>query len=118
MDSATQNNDDSWTVILLAKIGPLARSKKLRMIQTESSTLDDGSHSVKFERSEVGDKAEYATWKFSAEVFEVQGERSTCEVDIYLEYGGSLWNDNLGFILDKYISRSIDSLAQVSNSQP
>ena len=70
----------SWAVELRAKLGPLARSKRLRMVRT----LDDPDH-VRFERWEVDGK-DHSPWVLDARIETIDdGSRLT----MMLHYGGN-----------------------------
>jgi hypothetical protein len=89
--------EQAWFVQLRAKVGPLARSKRLRMERRE---LLAGSHVV-FERAEL-DGREHAMWRLRAEVRTVDdGTR----VDVHLHYGGQLWT---GGVLERVLADEID----------
>lgn len=60
---ADSDGRPAWQVDLRARLGPLARSKRLRMVRTE---LQPGRLAV-FERSEL-DQREHGHWQLRAEV--------------------------------------------------
>ncbi len=101
---ARPDGDGAWLVELRAKVGPLARSKRLRMARNElvtpSSVHDDGK--VVFARSEVDGK-KHSPWILTVHVHAV-GESSRVDVD--LEYQGSLWT---GGILEQVLHHNIDA---------
>ncbi len=71
----------TWTVELRGRIGPLARSKRLQMIRSE--TRQDAF--VRFERAE-SDGRDHAVWQLEATIEEVNhGSRLTMR----LYYGGN-----------------------------
>ncbi|MEI8239078.1 MAG: SRPBCC family protein [Actinomycetota bacterium] len=74
----------AWQVELRARVGPLARSKRLRMART---VRDPNSHVAVFERSEIDGKR-HAPWVLRAEVNEVDGIST---LQMHLHYGGGLW---------------------------
>jgi hypothetical protein len=70
----------AWSVELRAKLGPLARSKRLRMVRT----LDESDH-VRFERWELDGK-EHSPWVLDVRVVPTQaGSR----LEMMLHYGGT-----------------------------
>ena len=73
-----------WQVELRGKIGPFARSKRLRMMQVETSE----PHHVRFERQE-NDGRSHSVWVLDAQVTEV-GAFST--LNMTLHYGGRLFS--------------------------
>lgn len=114
--AAERLEDDSddrpvWWVELRTRIGPLARSKKLRMVRSEHV---DG-HLAVFERQEV-DGREHSTWRLRAEVtalapsasdITTSGEHEVVEshLEMTLTYEGRLWT---GGILEKVLQDQID----------
>ena len=77
---AERDGHPAWAVELRAKLGPLARSKRLRMVRT----LDESDH-VRFERWETDGK-DHSPWVLDARIEEVEtGSRLT----MMLHYGGN-----------------------------
>ena len=76
--------EDVWQVELRGKIGPFARSKRLRMIQVETSE----PHHIRFERQE-NDGRSHSDWVLDAQVTEV-GSAST--LNMTLQYSGRLFS--------------------------
>ncbi len=76
-----------WMVELRARIGPFARTKRLRMVRT---VLDIGPErtEVLFTRREEGAR-DYSDWTLSV-VVEDAGA-AECRVVLRLHYGGTLW---------------------------
>lgn len=86
----------AWLVELRARVGPLARSKRLRMVRTECV----GGRSVTFERRELDGRA-HSSWVLHADVEPVaSGSRLT----MHLSYGGSLWT---GGVLQRILEDEI-----------
>jgi hypothetical protein len=77
--------EDVWQVELRGKIGPFARSKRLRMMQVETSE----PHHIRFERQE-NDGRSHSDWVLDAQVTEV-GSAST--LNMTLHYGGRLFSN-------------------------
>ncbi|MEX1218632.1 MAG: SRPBCC family protein [Acidimicrobiales bacterium] len=74
------SDPDAWEIELRAKVGPLARSKRLRMVRT----VDEQCH-VRFERSETDQRA-HSPWVLDALLEPTKvGTRLT----MGLHYGGS-----------------------------
>lgn len=88
--------DDVWSVELRGKVGPFARSKRLRMVRVS----DDAPHTAVFERQEV-DGRRHATWRLTATVQEA-GDGSTLTMQMH--YGGSLFG---GGVLEKMLGEQI-----------
>jgi hypothetical protein len=88
--------DGVWQVELRGKVGPFARSKRLRMVRV----LDESPRHVVFERQEV-DGRRHAKWILSATVAEV-GQVS--RLAMRLHYGGVLF---AGGVLEKVLGEQI-----------
>jgi hypothetical protein len=86
-----------WQIELRARIGPLARSKQLRMRRTTHDTV---GHVAVFERDEV-DGRRHAPWVLRAEVTQVPGGSS---LQMHLHYGGALWT---GGVLERTLADQI-----------
>jgi hypothetical protein len=102
----------AWWVELRARIGPLARSKQLRMVRT---VFDPADRRVRFERVERDDR-EHAAWILTAEV----GDRvddsvaGVTPLRVHLEYTGQLWSASiLGRILDDEVRRGVAALTRM-----
>lgn len=96
---ADPDGDGGWTVDLRGRLGPFARSKRLRMVRTEA---DEPSLAV-FERDER-DGRQHAPWELRAEVEPTGG--GACRLTMRLHYGGSLWGPVLERLLGDTIERS------------
>ncbi|CAN5645417.1 hypothetical protein BH24ACT5_BH24ACT5_01340 [soil metagenome] len=111
-DASTGQGADgrpAWWVELRARVGPLARSKQLRMVRT---AFELGRH-VRFERAEL-DGRDHAAWVLDARVAEAQGG---AELSMGLEYTGQLWSAAvLGRILDDEIRRGAAQLTALVGS--
>ncbi|MGB8860705.1 MAG: SRPBCC family protein [Ilumatobacteraceae bacterium] len=90
-------DEPSWQVELRARVGPLARSKRLRMRRT---VHDPAAHRVVFERAEA-DGRRHSPWVLKAEVSE-HGDTST--LHMHLHYGGALWT---GGVLERVLGDQI-----------
>ena len=89
----------AWSVELRARIGPLARSKRLRMVRT----VDEPAH-VRFERAEL-DGRRHSSWVLDGKVDPIDdGARLTMS----LHYGGSLG----GGIVERLLRGEIESSRQ------
>jgi hypothetical protein len=87
-----------WLVDLRARLGPLARSKRLRMRRT----VHRPSIEAVFERDEI-DGRSHAPWRLSATV-EPTGDGS--RLVMRLHYGGALWGPVIERLLADEIERS------------
>jgi hypothetical protein len=85
-DADTAREDDAgpaWRIDLRAKVGPLSRSKRLRMVRTAL----DAPRAVTFERQEQ-DGQQHAAWRLHARV---EPDDAGCLLRMTLHYGGRLW---------------------------
>src|SRR5215211_7486467 len=73
---------DAWAVDLRARVGPLSRSKRLRMIRTQH----EAGRRVRFERTEL-DGRHHSAWTLDAGV-EPQGDGTALVMTLH--YGGTL----------------------------
>jgi uncharacterized protein YndB with AHSA1/START domain len=96
-DAAEGDEGPVWTVDLRGRIGPLARSKRLRMVRT----VCDAPRRLRFERREV-DGRRHSPWVLHAET-EPQGDGS--EVRLTLHYGGSFG----GALLERMLVDEIEA---------
>jgi hypothetical protein len=91
--------DAAWDVQLRARLGPLARSKRLRMVRT---LRDAENFTVTFERDQA-DGRNHSPWVLAATVVEHDGVST---LTMHLHYGGSLWT---GGALEKVLAEQITS---------
>ena len=95
----------TWLVDLRGRVGPFARSKRLRMQRT---TLVPARHVV-FERREL-DGREHSPWILQAALEAVPaGSR----LEVRLSYGGSLWGSVLERVLHDEIGRAKRNLQEL-----
>ena len=92
-----EGSDSAWTVELRGKVGPFARSKRLRMVRT----IDDANSSVVFERSEI-DGRNHSNWRLTVYV---GGAGNKTEVSVEMFYGGSMFG---GGILERMLADQIE----------
>lgn len=102
--AANHPNEVAWSVTLRARLGPLARSKRLRMVRT----VDDG-RTVRFERREL-DGRQHSNWVLSAEVDPRDDAPWRSQVTVDLRYGGSLWSGLLDAVLQRAAEDATDRL--------
>lgn len=86
-----------WNVELRARIGPLARSKRLRMKRTEH---DVDTRHVVFTRSEL-DNRRHSPWILTADVTPTAAGSA---LRMNLHYGGRLWT---GGVLERALADQI-----------
>jgi len=103
--------DGSWTVDLRGRLGPFARSKRLRMVRTAA---EEPSLAV-FEREEL-DGRDHSNWVLRAEL--VAGGAGGSHLTMRLHYGGSLFGPVLERLLGDTIERSRPRLLAVLDAQP
>lgn len=100
-DQATSGQDCAWMVELRGKVGPFARSKRLRMVRTvERRPGSDGAGRVVFERRELSARR-HSSWVLTADISE-SGEAST--LAMHLHYGGALFT---GGVLERLLAEQI-----------
>ena len=95
---AEPDGDGAWIVDLRGRVGPLARSKRLRMTRT---TLEP-DHLVVFERDEH-DGRHHSPWVLRAVVEPVE---AGSHLEMSLHYGGGLWASMLERMLRDEIDQS------------
>jgi hypothetical protein len=96
-------DDETWNVTLRARLGPLARSKRLRMRRAH---LDDTR--VRFERDEV-DGRDHAAWELEATVAPADTGAGS-DVVVHLHYSGALWSTPLEIALASFEGSAADRL--------
>ncbi len=90
--------NNAWEVELRAKVGPFARSKRLRMVRT----VAEPNSLVRFERVEV-DGRQHAPWVLTARIESVG---SQCTLTMHLHYGGALFT---GGVLERVLADKIEN---------
>lgn len=95
--------DAAWEVELRAQVGPLARSKRLRMVRTRR----DVPSLAEFERAEI-DGRRHAPWMLRADLAPTG---AGTELTMTLRYGGRLWTGGaLERILDDKVRTGSERL--------
>lgn len=92
-------DESAWHIELRSRVGPFARSKRLRMHRT---VHDPATHRVVFERSEA-DGRTHSPWVLRAEVLEHDGVST---LHMHLHYGGALWTAG---VLERVLADQITS---------
>jgi hypothetical protein len=87
----------TWDVELRARVGPLARSKRLRMART---VHDVPAGRIVFERREA-DGRRHSPWTLTATVVDHAGGS---QLTMHLHYGGALWT---GGVLERVLADQI-----------
>ena len=120
---AEEEGAPAWSVTIRAKVGPFARSKKLRMVRTRHNTSapggTDGGTSdtvtvVRFERAEI-DGRDHSSWTLDA-VVAGGGDGATVTMD--LRYGGRLWTAPLEPVLGSFIQDAGPGLEAYATAEP
>lgn len=92
----------AWSVELRAKVGPFARSKRLRMVRT----VEESPTHVRFERRE-SDTRSHGIWVLDARL----DGTTTTRLTVRLQYEGRLWSSVIERVLRDEIERSKQRLA-------
>jgi Polyketide cyclase / dehydrase and lipid transport len=95
---ADPDGDSAWHVDLRGRVGPLARSKRLRMVRT----VCEPERRVVFERAE-NDGRNHAEWMLRATV-EPRDAGSRLVMDLH--YGGGFWGPVVEHLLRDEIDAS------------
>jgi hypothetical protein len=109
--AAPDDTGPAWSIDLAGQLGPLRRSKRLRMVRT----LRDAPHRARFERVEV-DGRSHSPWILDAVVRSV-GDAGV-ELEMRLHYGGSLWMPMMDRLLADEIERSRPRLLRLGDAVP
>jgi len=120
VDAAEEVPDtpETWVVTLKARVGPFARSKRLRMVRTELTET-----SVRFDRQELDGK-DHSRWTLEAAVGDAPAPQGTgsgggrgdggagmaSEVQLSLEYDGAMWSGLLDGVLNAAADRATKKL--------
>jgi Polyketide cyclase / dehydrase and lipid transport len=95
----------AWSVDLRGRLGPFARTKRLRMARTVHEPHEPGeSGRVRFERVEH-DGRQHSPWVLSAEVTAADAGGGS-RLSMHLHYGGSLGGPLVERLLAEEITRS------------
>jgi len=105
-DPLDEVDPPAWAVDLRGRLGPLARSKRLRMVRAVHEAPDR----VVFERAEL-DGREHSAWRLSAEVT-ASGDHGS-HLRMHLHYGGSLFGPVLERVLRDEIEGSKERLRRL-----
>jgi Polyketide cyclase / dehydrase and lipid transport len=95
----------AWDVELRGRLGPLARSKRLRMVRT----VHEPPGKVVFERREPGDRPR-SPWILTAVVDETPAGSA---LTMSLHYGGSLWGPMIERLLADEVERARPRLVEL-----
>jgi hypothetical protein len=107
---AVPADDGSWAVDLRGRLGPLARTKRLRMVRT----VHDVPRRVAFVRQEL-DGRQHSEWVLEVTIEPVELDSSLLRM--HLHYGGGLFGPVLERVLREEIERSkVRLLARVGSA--
>ncbi|MEM9132962.1 MAG: SRPBCC family protein [Actinomycetota bacterium] len=101
----------AWWVTLRAKIGPFARSKRLRMVQTAA----EPGRLVRFERAEI-DGRDHSAWVLEANVAPGDDGPDTSVVTMALGYGGGLWSGAIEAVLRAEVEEATERLRALATA--
>jgi hypothetical protein len=101
---------DAWLVDIGARLGPLRRTKRLRMART---VCDAESGRVEFTRAEL-DPRPHAPWRLSTGISTGGG---AVEIGVGLHYGGSLAVPGLERLLAREAKRAIARLERLARDR-
>jgi uncharacterized protein YndB with AHSA1/START domain len=107
-------DDDAWLVDLGARLGPLRKTKRVRMVRV---TWAPPIGVVVFERKEL-DGREHSPWRLAAEVGEVgaevgAGSGAGSHLTMHLHYGGNRWFPGLDLVLREEVKRAVGRLSKL-----
>ncbi len=101
VDQTQAGEDCAWVVELRGKVGPFARSKRLRMVRASDQIPGDQSPGrVVFERRELASRR-HSPWVLTAVVVDTV---SGSTVSVHLHYGGTLFS---GYVLERLLAEQI-----------
>jgi len=90
----------AWSIELRGRLGPFARSKRLRMVRTSL----EPARLAAFDRRET-DGRRHAPWTLRAEVVPNPSADEGSGLTMRLHYGGALW----GPVLERLLSDEIET---------
>jgi hypothetical protein len=102
--AAPTDEGPAWWITLRAKVGPFARSKRLRMVRTQ--TIDPSF--VRFERHETDGKS-HSEWIMEARIDPLE---SGSRVTVDLSYSGGLWSGPLDAVLGSQVEAAVPRLRE------
>lgn len=109
VEPAEGGDGEAWWVTLRARIGPFARSKRLRMVRTDQQP----GVRARFERAEI-DGRNHSPWTLEATVR--PGDGDTSVVTMSLAYGGRLWSGAVDAVLQAQVSEATDRLQHLATA--
>lgn len=109
------SNPPAWNVELRARVGPLARSKRLRMVRTVHETGD--ATRIIFERRET-DGRRHAEWRLEVNVSPANGTDGSVqgrptELEMILSYDGRFFVSVVESILRQNVAAGKERLGEL-----
>jgi hypothetical protein len=108
-EQADGDQGPAFWVDLRGRIGPLARSKRLRMVRH----VHVPDQRVAFSRREL-DGRRHSSWDLAAEV---RPAGDGWEVRVDLRYDGRLWSESLESLLTAHVERAAPRLVALAESR-
>lgn len=112
VERSDADNEPVWLVELRARLGPFARSKKLRMQRVAHDVAGPGSRRVVFDRRET-DGRSHAQWQLEVRV---SPDGAGSRVEVTLRYSGSLFGPVVEAALRHYVTEGRVRLATIATS--
>jgi hypothetical protein len=103
-------SEPTWDVELRARVGPFARSKRLRMVRAVYERADRSR--IVFERREI-DERQHAMWRLTVTVAAGNSAAGGAELVMLLYYDGRLFVSVVEAILRQNIDAGRDRLAEL-----
>ena len=103
-------SEPTWDVELRARVGPFARSKRLRMVRAVYERGDRAR--IVFERREI-DARQHAMWRLTVTVAAGNSAAGGAELVMLLHYDGRLFVSVVEAILRQNIDAGRDRLAEL-----
>jgi len=101
VDETQAGEDCAWVVELRGKVGPFARSKRLRMVRaSDQSPGSESSGKVVFERRELSTRR-HSPWVLTADIVDAA---TGSTLKMHLHYGGKLFT---GYMLERLLAEQI-----------
>ncbi len=105
-------SNPAWAVDLRARLGPFARSKKLRMQRIVHDVDASGVRVAIFDRCEL-DGRTHSQWRLEVRV---SPDGSGSRVDVTLQYSGALFGPVVEAALRHYVAEGRERLATIATS--
>jgi hypothetical protein len=98
----------AWDVVLVGRLGPLRRLKRLRMVRTD----EDAAGRARFVREERDGKT-HAAWELAVDV---SPRPAGSHLDMTLSYSGTLWGPPLHRLLAAEIEAAKPRLVELARA--